>query len=258
MYMKPLAGRIAIVTGASRTAKASLGVSFARALAGAGASVVVAANADCAPVAAEIEAAGGVAMSARVDVQNERSVQDMVGSVLARFGRVDILVNNAAIGSNIAPVAIEDLDAAQWDELMAVNVRGPFLVSKAVIPAMKKAGYGKIINIGSTTMIVGLPNRLHYTTAKGAIQAMTRSMARELGPSGIRVNTLAFGLISSDVNRAHFADNPGARQAMLAARSVPEDLVNPDLDGTIVFLASSASDAMTGQYIVADKGAIFT
>ena len=256
--MKRLAGRVAIVTGAAHGAKAALGAHFAKALAAEGAAVVAADRKDCGSVVDEIQASGGCALALEVDVSDETAVKRMVAKSLERFGRVDILVNNAAVGSNIPPVPIEELSTEVWDDLMSVNVRGPFLCTKAVLPVMRHQAYGKIINIGSTTMIGGLINRLHYVTAKGAILAMTRALAKELGPQGIRVNTLALGVVMNPSVEASMAANPGLHERMLAARSIKKDLYPTDIVGTLIFLSSAESDAVTGQFIIVDQGGHFS
>jgi NAD(P)-dependent dehydrogenase (short-subunit alcohol dehydrogenase family) len=256
--MGRLDGRVAIVTGAARgDVRAALGSHFAQALAAEGAKVVCADLKDCGSVTEEIARAGGTALPLRVDVRDERSVNDMVAATVKSFGRLDILVPNAAVGSNIPPVSIGQLAVSEWDELMAVNVRGPFLCAKAAIPEMRRNGYGKIVNVGSSTMISGLPNRLHYVTAKGAILAMTRAMARELGPDGIRVNTIAYGLIMSPQSEREFAEDPARHKAYLSHRSMPVDMYPKDIVGTLVFLASADSDAMTGQFVNVDSGGVF-
>jgi NAD(P)-dependent dehydrogenase (short-subunit alcohol dehydrogenase family) len=254
--MKRLTGRVAVVTGAAHGPKASLGVAFAKALAREGASVVAAARRDCGAVASEIEAAGGTALALHVDVSQEASIQEMVAKTIERFGRLDILVNNAAVGSNIPPIPLEKISAAEWDELMTVNVRGPFLCTKAVVPVMRRHSYGKIINVGSTMMVGGMPNRLHYVTAKGAILAMTRALSRELGPHGIRVNTIATGLLMSPI--VEQAISKQHHQEVLAARAIKQDVFPTDLAGTLVFLASAESDAITGQFIIVDNGGTFS
>jgi len=256
--MGRLDGKVAIVTGAAHgDQRAALGSHFAKALATEGAKVTVADMKDCSSVADEIAQAGGTALPLRVDVRDEQSIKDMVSATVKRFGRLDILVNNAAIGSNIPPVSIGQLAVSEWDELMAVNVRGPFLCAKAAIPEMRRNGYGKIVNVGSSTMVSGLPNRLHYVTAKGAILAMTRSMARELGPDGIRVNTIAYGLIMSPQSEHEFAEDPVRHKAYLSHRSMPVDIYPRDIVGTLVFLVSCDSDAMTGQFVNVDSGGVF-
>jgi NAD(P)-dependent dehydrogenase (short-subunit alcohol dehydrogenase family) len=256
--MGRLDGRVAIVTGAAHGNRAAIGSVYAAALAREGAKVMAADTKDCGSVVAEIAAAGGTAQSVGVDVRDERSVAAMVDRTLDRFGRLDILVNNAGLGSNIPPVAITELSVDAWDDLMAVNVRGPFLCAKAAIPAMKKNGYGKIINVGSSTMLSALPHRLHYVTSKGAILAMTRAMAKELGPFGIRVNTVGYSLVSNAVTEAEFKENPAKEKMILGARSLPKHIFPADLVGTLIYLASADSDAMTGQFINIDGGQSFT
>jgi NAD(P)-dependent dehydrogenase (short-subunit alcohol dehydrogenase family) len=172
--MPRLDGKVAVVTGAAAGPKAALGAIFARALAAEGAKVVLADTKGCASVAAEIAEKGGTAHAVLADVRDEKSVGAMIAETEKQFGRLDILINNAAIGSNIPPIAIEEIDAALWDEFMAVNVRGTFLCVRAAIPAMRRNNYGKIINLSSTTMLSGLSHRLHYVTTKGAIAAIAR------------------------------------------------------------------------------------
>ena len=249
-----LAGRTAIVTGAAHGERAALGVAFAKALAREGAKVAVADIKDTSDVAREIEAEGGQALSLRVDVTQEAQINEMVARTIERFGSLEILVNNAALGSNIPPVAVTDLTVEEWDKLMAVNVRGPFLCVKAAVHQMQKQKYGKIINIASTTMMTGLTHRLHYTSAKGAILGMTRSLAGELGVDGIRVNATAFGLVNSNLTEESFRKNPKREADMLGKRALPIHYRAEDLGATIVYLASADSDHMTGQCLVVDAG----
>jgi NAD(P)-dependent dehydrogenase (short-subunit alcohol dehydrogenase family) len=191
-------------------------------------------------------------------VRDEKSIGAMIAETERQFGRLDILVNNAAIGSNIPPIAIEEIDAALWDEFMAVNVRGTFLCVKAAIPAMRRNAYGKIINLSSTTMLSGLSHRLHYVTTKGAIAAMTRSMARELGAFGIRVNSLAPGLVMNDSVAAAMAGRPGLHEFVLSTRAIKKDVFADELVGTLIYLASPESDAVTGQFLIVDNGSDYT
>jgi len=256
--MGRLEGRVALVTGAAHGNRAAIGAVYAAAMAREGAKVVVADLKDPGSVAAEIERAGGAALPVTVDVRDEKSVSAMMAKTVDRFGKLDILVNNAGLGSNIPPVHITALSVADWDELMAVNVRGPFLCARSAIPIMREYGYGKIINVGSSTMLSALPYRLHYVTSKGAILAMTRAMAKELGPYGIRVNTVGYSLISNAVTEAEFTQHPDKRKAIMGARSIAKDIYPADLVGTLVHLASADSDAMTGQFINIDGGQNFT
>jgi NAD(P)-dependent dehydrogenase (short-subunit alcohol dehydrogenase family) len=254
--MARLDGRSAIVTGGAR----GIGRHYAQALAAEGARVMIADVADGAALAADIAARHGhdAVASATFDVSEEEAVRRVVGETLSRFGKIDILVNNAALFAPLPPVACTDIDVALWDRVMAVNVRGPFLMVKHVVPPMAAQGYGKIINIGSGTAYKGLASMLHYVTSKGAITAFTRALSRELGEQGIRVNTLAPGLVMSDTileNRAHIEQ---ARGPVIQSRALRRDEVPADLVGALVFLASAESDFITGQTIAVDGGSINT
>ena len=256
--MRRLEGKVAIVTGAADGPKAALGSVFAQALAAEGAKVVVADIKDCGSVAAAIVAKNGVAHPLTVDVRDEGSVAAMMAETEQTFGRLDILVNNAAVGSNTPPIAVEDIPIALWDDIMAVNIRGTFLCTRAAIPLMRRNRYGKIINLGSATMLNGFSHRLHYVASKGAIAAMTRSLAKELGAYGIRVNTLVPGLVMNESVAAGLAGKPGTREAVRNARSIKADLFAEQLLGTLIYLASPESDAVTGQYHIVDNGQDFT
>jgi len=177
-----LGGRVAIVTGGGH----GIGKAYSRALAAAGASVVVA-DVDGAAAAAVASELGTRGHSVRADVADEGSTRAMAESALARLGRIDILVNNAAIFATI-PITrgtIEEITVEEWDRVMAVNLRGVFLACRAVLPAMKHQRYGKIVNISSGTALSGSPTRIHYVASKGAILSFTRTLAREVGAAGI-------------------------------------------------------------------------
>ena len=152
-----------------------------------------------------------------------------------------------------------EIDVALWDQVMAVNIRGPFLMAKHVVPHMKARGYGKIINIGSGTVFRGIPQMMHYVTSKGAVTAFTRSLSRAVGQDGICVNTLAPGFTLSD---SVVENNPGhvesSRANAIARRAIKRDAHPPDLLGALVFLASADSDFITGQTIAVDGGAVNT
>ncbi len=171
-----------------------------------------------------------------------------------RFGRIDVLVNNAAIYGTLQRRSFMEIPVAEWDRVMAVNLRGLFLCARAVFPAMKAQGKGKIINIASSTFFRGVPNFIHYTTSKGGVVGFTRSLARELGDFGIRVTAVAPGFTLSGENEKNSSaeqKEANIRMRMLKRAQVPADLV-----GTIVFLASDDSDFITGQTIAVDGGSV--
>jgi NAD(P)-dependent dehydrogenase (short-subunit alcohol dehydrogenase family) len=249
--MPKLEDKVAIVTGAAQ----GIGATYAKALAAEGAKVVLTDMLDCAAVATEIEAAhqGAETLVLTTDVSDEAATQDMVDQTVARFGRVDILVNNAAIFGTLALGPFEDIEVAEWDRLMAVNVKGPWLCTKAASPVMRKQGYGKIINIASGTLFKGSPNLLHYVSSKGAVLAMTRSLSRELGGDGICVNTIAPGLTMSE-NVLNSDEHMAYRDANADTRALKRLQTPDDLIGALIFLSSPDSDFMTGQCMVVDGG----
>jgi NAD(P)-dependent dehydrogenase (short-subunit alcohol dehydrogenase family) len=244
-----LAGKVAIVTGGAR----HIGAAYCRRLAEEGASVVIADILDGAAVADEITAGGGQAISLNIDVSMEENANRMAAEAVKAFGRIDILVNNAAIFINIQRHPFYEITADEWDRVSAVNIKGPFLCAKAVFPQMKEQKSGKIINISSSTAYWGTPNFLHYVASKAALIGMTRSLAREVGEFGICVNAIAPGLVEHEGQNAPKA----LTELQLKARSIKRLQTPEDLMGTLVFLASSDSDFMTGQAIVVDGGSIF-
>ena len=255
--MARLAGRTAIVTGGAK----GIGRHYSQALAAEGARVMIADIADGRELAAEIAAKHGAnsVTSAVADVSDETSVKALVAETMARFDKIDVLVNNAALYAPLQETKCTEIEAELWDKVMAVNLRGPFLMVKHVAPHMTAQGYGKIINIGSGTAFRGIPWMLHYVTTKGGIMAMTRALARELGEHGIRVNTLAPGFTLSDTV---MSENPGhvetARDRAIQSRSLRRDEHPQDLLGALVFLASADSDFITGQTIAVDGGNVNT
>jgi NAD(P)-dependent dehydrogenase (short-subunit alcohol dehydrogenase family) len=251
--MARLSGRTAIVTGGAK----GIGRHYSQALAAEGAEVMIADIADGAALAQEIAAKYGrnATTSLQCDVSDEASVKELVARTIERFGKVDVLVNNAALYAPLQEQTFTGIDVELWDRVMGVNVRGPFLMAKHVVPHMKERGYGKIINIGSGTAFRGIPWMLHYVTSKGAVMSFTRALSRELGEHGIRVNTLSPGFTLSDTV---VAENPGhvktARERIIASRAIKRDEYPEDLLGALVFLASAESDFMTGQTMLIDGG----
>jgi NAD(P)-dependent dehydrogenase (short-subunit alcohol dehydrogenase family) len=249
--MSKLENKVAIVTGAAQ----GIGATYAKALAAEGANVVLTDMLDCAAVAAEIETTyqGTETLALTTDVSDEQATQAMVEQTVERFGRLDILVNNAAIFGTIVPGPFENIEVADFDKVMAVNVKGPWLCTKAAAPVMRKQGSGKIINIASGTVFKGAPNLLHYVSSKGAIIAMTRSLSRELGDDGICVNTIAPGLTMSE-NVLNSEEHMDSRDINMASRALKRYQTPEDLIGALIFLSSEDSDFMTGQCMVVDGG----
>jgi NAD(P)-dependent dehydrogenase (short-subunit alcohol dehydrogenase family) len=255
--MGRLDGRVSIVTGGAK----GIGRHYSQALAAEGARVMIADIVDGAGLAAEIAAKHGAnsVASAVCDVSDEAAVKRLVASTMERFGQIDVLVNNAALYAPLHEQKFTEIDVALWDKVMAVNLRGTFLVSKHVALRMIERKYGKIINVGSGTPVRGIPWLMHYVASKGGIMAMTRSMSRELGEDGICVNTLMPGFTLSDsiVN-----ENPGhvetARGRAIASRAIKRDMHPQDLLGALMFLASAESDFVTGQTIAVDGGNVNT
>jgi len=247
-----LTGRVAIITGAAQ----GIGAEYAHRLAAEGAAVAVADIADGSEVVAAITAEGGKAIALHVDVTNADSVRAMVQGTVESFGHIDVLVNNAGLFATLEFKSLDKISSAEWDRVMSVNVRGVFECCKAAAPEMQRRQYGKIVNIASAIVFKGTPLLAHYVASKGAVVALTRALARELGEAGIRVNSLAPGLTVSD----NVASNPSWQGAIssnnIASRAIKREALPADLAGTLVYLCSEESDFMTGQALVVDGGSI--
>jgi|SRR4051812_29299651 NAD(P)-dependent dehydrogenase (short-subunit alcohol dehydrogenase family) len=253
--MARLSGKVAIVTGGA----VGIGRHFARALAREGAQVMIADVVAGSATAAEISAEEGTSIaSITFDVSNEVDVKSLVSQTLGRFGRIDVLVNNAAIYSKLVPARYSEIDVALWDQVMAVNVRGTFLMVKHVAPHMESRRSGKIINIASSTAYRGSTNQLHYASSKGAIVSFTRSLSRELGDFGICVNTLTPGFVLSETGVQNVKLHEEKRVPARSNRAFKRDQYPEDLLGALIFLASSDSDFMTGQTLAVEGGSINT
>lgn len=246
-----LSGKVTIITGGGY----SIGRVFSLGMAREGAKVVIADIDDKAvqETVKAIQSEGGEACAVRTDVSQQSDVGDMVDAAIQTFGSIDVLVNNAAIAAALPPRPLDDLDVAEWDEIMAVNLRGTFLCSKAVAAHMKQQTSGKIVNIASAVALTGHPERIAYAASKAGIIGLTRSLARSLGQYNICVNSLMPGSVASEGALAirpleHFEKAAAGRA--LKRVEYPEDLL-----GTLVYLSGPDSDFVTGQTILVDGGA---
>ena len=247
-----LEGKTAIVTGAAR----GLGQAYAKAMAAAGMNVVVADRDDVAETVGMLGSAP--AMGVRVDVAEFSSVSALVDSAIARFGRVDVLVNNAALYGGLHGGRAEAIDDAEWDACMAVNVKGVWNCCRAVIPHMRAQKAGTIVNIASLAAVMGMPYALHYSTSKGAVIALTRALARELGRDGIRVNCVAPTAVPTEGTKEFFGEKLDRQMKIVAAGQSLAGILNPeDVVGAVLFLAGDTSRFVTGQTIMVDGGTVF-
>jgi NAD(P)-dependent dehydrogenase (short-subunit alcohol dehydrogenase family) len=248
-----LADKVVVVTGGA----AGIGFAYARRFLAEGAKVIVADVADPVAAAEKLGAAERV-LGVPADVSDSASVRAMVEAAVARFGRVDVLVNNAAVFAALKPQPFDAIPEAEWDRVMAVNVKGIWNCARAVVPVMRAQGGGRIVNVASAIVAKGTAMLLHYVTSKGAVVAMTRALARELGPAGITVNAVAPGLILSDTVQANPDITDFQLDAIMRARSLKREAFPADVEGTVVFLASDDSAFMSGQTLVVDGGSVFS
>jgi 2-dehydro-3-deoxy-D-gluconate 5-dehydrogenase len=245
-----LKGKVAIVTGGN----GGIGKGIASGLAGGGAGVVIAARnpEKTADAVKEItESFGAKVLGVQVDITRQGQIQSLVEQTLGEFGRIDILVNNAGINIRKMP---QDYLAEEWDQIMDANLRAPFLLCQAVYPSMKKAGGGKIINIGSMTTIFGGAKLVPYGTSKGGIVQMTRALAAAWAPDNIQVNAVLPGWIDTPLTRQARIDLPGLQERVVARTPAGRWGDPKDFCGTAVFLASPASDFVTGVALPVDGG----
>jgi NAD(P)-dependent dehydrogenase (short-subunit alcohol dehydrogenase family) len=244
-----LEGRVAIVTGAAQ----GIGSAIAKGLAAEGAQIVVADLDRAEEAAAEFDAGVGLA----VDVADEAQVEQMAREVAERCGRIDILVNNAGLYASLQMRPFTEIPVDEWRRVMDVNVLSMFLTCRAVVPHMRGQGGGRIVNISSGTPFRGVPFLLHYVTSKGAIVALTRALARELGPDDVLVNCVAPGFTMSDGVREHPEVIEALREVSIAARTLKRDQEPDDIVGAVVFLCGPGAGFVTGQTIVIDGGQYF-
>lgn len=248
-----LDGKVVIVTGASM----GIGRAIAQGFHNEGAVVVVADRAGAGDAAAALSRTNRKALAVACDVSKPEDTQALAQTVLDEFGRIDVLVNNAGIYSSLEPKPFEELDIEEWRTVLDVNVIGQFLACKAVVPPMKSQGSGRIVNISSGTPFKGVPFMLHYVASKGAVNAITKALAKELGGYGILVNGVAPGFTLSDGVRANPAQLEKLQEISMQARVLARDQHPDDIVGAVTFLASDAAAFITGQTLVVDGGAYF-
>lgn len=245
-----VAGRVVIITGAGQ----GIGREYALQFAAAGAFPVIAElnEAKARAVQSEIEAQGGKALAIATDIADVKSVEAMVAKVLEEFGRIDVLINNAGIFSNLKMRPFDEIPLEEWDTVLKVNITGCFLAARAVLPAMRAAQWGRIINITSGSVPLGIKNYLHYVTSKSALIGMTNAMARELGAEGITVNAIQPGGTFTEIPRETVTVEGKAR--LIASQCIPREEVPMDLVGPVMFLSTQAAEFITGQTIAVDGG----
>jgi p-cumic alcohol dehydrogenase len=245
--------KVVAITGAAR----GLGQEFARSLAAAGARVIAADINDCAETLELVAAENGDGIAAHLDVIDSGSARAMVAAGLQAFGRLDALINNAALYGALHGGRFDAIDEAEWDAAMAVNVKGIWNCCKAAVPAMKEAGAGSIVNIASLAATYGMPFGLHYTASKAAVIGLTRGLARELGRDRIRVNALAPSAVITEGTREFFGGRmERALETIKAGQTIQRNLMPQDLVGTVMWLVSDASGFVTGQTIAVDGGTV--
>ncbi|MBV9006705.1 MAG: SDR family oxidoreductase [Solirubrobacterales bacterium] len=239
---------MAIVTGAAQ----GIGRKIAEGLAGDGARVVVADVRAAEPVAQAIHG-----LAVEVDVSDQLACERMAQTAIDAFGRIDILVNNAGIYTSLVPTAFEQLSVEEWKRVFDVNVLGMYLATRAVAPFMRQAGVGRIINLASGTPYKGVPFFLHYVASKGAVIAMTRGLAKELGGDNVLVNAVAPGFTMSDGVLSNPVQLEQLQEVSAKARVLVRDQYPEDVVGAVLFFAGEASSFITGQSLVVDGGAYF-
>jgi NAD(P)-dependent dehydrogenase (short-subunit alcohol dehydrogenase family) len=248
-----VAGKVVAITGAAR----GLGQEFARSLAAAGARVIAADINDCSATLDLVRAEQAEGIAARLDVTDPGSARDMVEAATRGFGRLDALINNAALYGALHGGRFDAIEEAEWDAAMAVNVKGIWNCCKAAVPAMRQGGGGSIVNIASLAATYGMPFGLHYTTSKAAVIGLTRGLARELGRDRIRVNALAPSAVITDGTREFFGPRmERALETIKSSQTIQRNLVPEDLAGTVLWLISDASGFVTGQTIAVDGGTV--
>ena len=250
--MKKHQGKVIVVTGAGR----GLGRAYAERLSSEGARVAVA-EIDAvagAHAAEELRKSGMDSMFIETDVSSKEATEAMAARVLEKWGQIDGLVANAGLANSVGGRTYDEITVAQWDRIMEVNVRGTWLSCRAVAPYMQERKNGSIVTVSSDTAAWGSPKLLHYVTSKGAVEAFTRAMARELGLDGVRINCVAPGLLNNEAT----AGVPEAkREWNIRNRAIQREGTTDDIVGLVSFLLSDEASFITGQLIVANGGLVF-
>jgi NAD(P)-dependent dehydrogenase (short-subunit alcohol dehydrogenase family) len=251
--MNMLKGKVVIVTGAAR----GLGQAYCVAFAKSEANVVAADISSCEETRMNASLSGGRVIALPLDVTSMASAQALAERTIVEFGRIDGLVNNAALYGALRGGRFDSIDESQWDAAMAVNVKGIWHCCKAVAGAMRSAGKGSIVNIASLAATYGMPFALHYTTSKAAVIGLTRGLARELGQDNIRVNCVAPSAVMTEGTREFFgAKYEKALETIKEGQSIKRTLEPGDLVGTVGWLLSDASVFVTGQTVSVDGGTV--
>jgi 3-oxoacyl-[acyl-carrier protein] reductase len=246
--------KVIAITGAAR----GLGQTYATVLARAGAKIVVGDVNDCSETVDLVHAAGGECLGAKLDVTDESSAQALVRAAVERFGKLNAIVNNAALYGALTGGRFDQISETEWDTAMAVNVKGIWNCCKAAVPAFRQAGGGSIVNVTSLAALYGTAYALHYTTSKAAVIGLTRGLARELGRENIRVNAIAPSAVLTEGTKEFFAAKlDKLLSAVKAGQSIPRNLAPTDVAGTVLWLVSDASSFTTGQTIAVDGGTVF-
>lgn len=251
MTTDEVSGRVAVVTGAGQ----GIGAALARDLAARGYRVAVL-DRNGAGAKDVARSAGPEALAVEADVADEESMAAARSAVVETFGGVDVLVNNAAIFSTLTMRPFEEIGVDEWDRVMAVNVRGPFLCARVFSPELRASARGRIVNLSSGAVFLGRPGYLHYVASKAALIGLTRSLAREFGGSGVTVNAIAPGSTETEVPRDTVTPDDVAR--IVAGQAIKRRQTAADLVGTVAFLAGADSDFVTGQTLVVDGGMVFS
>ncbi len=247
------ANKVVVITGAAR----GLGRRYAEAFAAEGARVAISDVRNCTEALEALRSTGAAVIAAETDVTSLESCKDLAAKTMDQFGRIDILINNAALYGSLTFAPFEQLDEAEWDRVMAVNVKGLWNMCRAVMPSMREQKSGAIVNVSSLAATYGMPNGLHYTTSKAAVIGLTRGLAREVGRWGVRVNSVAPNVVNTEATSEVFGDKRDkVIDVTLSQQALRKPLEPDDIVGTVMFLAGDHSRMTTGQTVMVDGGTV--